>query len=439
MPRTSLWYRLSLWLARRLVPLGAIASPKLDEGHRGRTGAPRRLQQWAAASRDPARPLVWVHAPSVGEGLQAAAVIRRLRGLHPDWQYAYTYFSPSARQLGDDLPVDISDYVPYDTVAETSAVVDALQPTALVFAKLDLWPQLACRAAASGAAVMLAAATVRPGSGRMRWPVRSLLRPGYRVVSAAGAIAAEDGERLVRLGVAPEAVTVTGDPRFDSVWHRVQSTRPDDPLLRVGGGAATLVAGSTWPQDDAVLLGAFARVREKIPDSRLIIAPHEPTRSHLAALGREAARLGLPEPTILSDDGEPTRFMVIDRVGLLADLYGAGRMAYVGGAMGHKGIHSVLEPAAWGVPVVFGPHWHHSREAGLLLEAGGATALAAPAIEHLGRLWIEWLQNDETRQRQGERARRVVENGLGAASRTAALIESALLDHSAFDRYRPGG
>jgi len=120
-------------------------------------------------------------------------------------------------------------------------------------------------------------------------------------------------------------------------------------------------------------------------------------------------------------------------------VYGAGGMAYVGGAMGRKGIHSVLEPAAWGAPVAFGPNWHHSREAGLLIEAGGAVALARPAADRLTRLWLDWLTNDDTRRAQGTRARRVVEEGLGAAERSAALIGDALRNHRAFDRYRSRG
>ena len=107
----------------------------------------------------------------------------------------------------------------------------------------------------------MVAATVSPGSGRLRWPARAILRAGYEAVGVAAAVSEEDAQRLARLGVSPDRIRVLGDPRFDSVVERVAGVPPDEPLLRFGRGAPTLVAGSTWPEDEAALLGAFARVR----------------------------------------------------------------------------------------------------------------------------------------------------------------------------------
>lgn len=427
-------------MARGLVPLGGVASPKLRQGHRGRLTTVNHVREWAKTGRDRTRPLIWFHAPSMGEGLQAAAILEEVRRRQPDWQFAYTFFSPSAEDFAATLPVDVAGYLPYDLRADVDAFLSALEPTALVFAKLDLWPELACRAAGAGCAVMLAAGTVRAGSGRLRWPVRSLLAPGYRSIAAAAAISGDDAGRLTRLGVDPAAITVTGDPRFDSVCRRVESTATDDPLLQLGVGATTMIAGSTWPEDEDVVLEAFARVRQRYPETRLILAPHEPNRRHLRHIEGAAVRMGLPAPVRLADVEGSAPMVVVDRVGVLPAVYGAGHMAYVGGAMGSNGIHSVLEPAAWGIPVTFGPNWGHSRDAGLLLAAGGATALEArSAVDGLTATWLGWLEDDATRRAQGERARRVVEEGLGAAERTADFIEESLRNHRAFDRYRSGG
>ncbi|HEX5004593.1 MAG TPA: glycosyltransferase N-terminal domain-containing protein, partial [Gemmatimonadales bacterium] len=215
MPATSPLYRISARLATALVPLAGLASAKVARSHAGRRGAVDRLRAWGRASRDPTRPLVWLHAPSVGEGLQAESVLQALRRAHPDWQYAYTWFSPSAEALGRRLPVDIADYLPYDLASDADAVLEALRPEVLAFAKLDLWPELATRAAARGTRVMIVAATVSPGSGRLGWPVRALLRPGYAGVTMAGAISTDDAGRLHQLGVPQERIRVTGDPRFD--------------------------------------------------------------------------------------------------------------------------------------------------------------------------------------------------------------------------------
>lgn len=428
MASTSLPYRLVARAAAGLVPVAAAFHEKLARGDHGRRGATERLAEWGTRARDPRRPLIWLHAPSVGEGLQAESVLAVLRHRHPDWQYAYTWFSPSAESLGRRLPVDVADYLPWDLPGEVAPLLAALRPTVLAFAKLDLWPELATRAAAAGTRVAVVAGTVAPGSGRLTWPARALLRAGYASLAAAGAIAEDDAARLVTLGVPRGRVRVTGDPRFDSVVAKVGAVRPDDPLLRHGDGTSTLVAGSTWPGDEQVLLDAFARLHVHRPDARLILVPHEPTDAHLVPIERRAALLGLPAPVRLSRAGHsPVPFLLVDRVGVLAALYGAGMAAYVGGGFGRAGLHTVLEPAAWGVPVVFGPRWRNSRDAGLLLEAGGGESLSAFGVEEAGEalhaLWHEWLRNESRRTAQGQAARAVVERGRGAAEASAALLE----------------
>jgi 3-deoxy-D-manno-octulosonic-acid transferase len=230
--------------------------------------------------------------------------------------------------------------------------------------------------------------------------------------------------------VPAERIRVLGDPRFDSVAARVAAVAPDDPLLGLGRGAPTLVAGSTWPADEVVLLRAFDRLRERRPDARLIIVPHEPTVSHLAALGRRAARAGLPQPLPLSEAAGPVPLLAVDRVGALAAIYGGALVAYVGGGFGRAGLHSVLEPAAWGVPVVFGPGWRNSRDAALLLHGGAATALESRTPRAAGDLlfgyWEGWLADEPRRLAAGRRAREIVRAGIGAAQRSAAMLAALI-------------
>ena len=435
MPRTSIAYR-------ALLRLGVLLAPALDRGdkaragHRGRAGAAVRLTAWARAGRDRGRPLVWFHASSVGEGLQAESVLLELRRLHPEAQYLYTHFSPSADGLARRLPVDAADYLPYDLPTTITPLLTALAPDLLVFAKLDLWPELATRADAAGVTVALVAGTVAPGSGRLRWPARALLRAGYGSLAAAGAIAEEDADRLARLGVPRERIRVLGDPRYDSVAAKVEAVPPADPLLALGG-PGTLVAGSTWPPDERVVLRAFAEALTTTPEARLIIVPHEPTEAQLQAVENAAAALGLRAPVRLSAATVPVPLLLVDRVGVLARLYGGGSLAYVGGGYGRAGLHSVLEPAAWGLPVSFGPRWRDSRDAGLLLSAKAALALPEDPGQAAARLadWWRAMETDgSTRSAASRRAREVVESGAGAARRSAellaGLISSRLLRRS---------
>ncbi|MEO8200525.1 MAG: glycosyltransferase N-terminal domain-containing protein [Gemmatimonadota bacterium] len=426
--RPSLLYRASLALSRPLLPIAALFSPKLRRGHAGKAKSLARIEAWGRSERDPRRPLVWFHAPSVGEGLQARSVVSRLRIRHPEWQIVYTYFSPSAEDFAKTVDADLVDYLPYDSMGAARGLLDSLRPAALVFTKLDLWPELATAAFRRGVKVALIAGTVRPHSSRLGWPARQVLRPGYQALSAAAAIAEADASRLAILGTNPSSISVLGDPRFDSVLDVVKAIPPDDPLRRFGGGAPTMVAGSTWPGDESVLLSAFARLHVHRPDARLILVPHEPTTDHLNGLDQMASRIGLPAPVRLSLARGPVPLMVVDQMGILARLYGAGTMAYVGGGFHGAGLHSVLEPAAWGIPVAFGPRWQESRDASLLLEAGGGEAVAefgaTEAAETLQTLWEDWIVNEVRRAAQGRKALGVVQREAGAADRCADLLES---------------
>jgi len=429
MPPTSWSYRAAVRLGVALVPVVGLIDRKVGEGHRRRRRAADRLAWWASSQRDHVRPLVWFHAASVGEGRQAESVLDELRRLLPTCQLVYTHFSPSAEPLARRLQVDVADYLPYDDPGSIDRVLAALAPDLLVFAKLDLWPELATRAEARGTSVALVAATVSPGSGRLRWPALELLRPGYAAVRVAGAVSEADAQRLALLGVAPSRIRVTGDPRFDSVASRVAAVEPGDPLLALGAGGPTLVAGSTWSADERVVLGAFARIHDRHPEARLIVVPHEPTADHLAALERRAALLRLPAPVRLSAAQGAVPLLAVDRVGALATLYGAGRMAYVGGGFGRAGLHSVLEPAAWGVPVCFGPHWGESRDAALLLEGGAAAAIpanGAGSVDSLVEIWEKWLADEGYRRDQGGRAATIVAAGRGAARRSAEMLAEVI-------------
>jgi 3-deoxy-D-manno-octulosonic-acid transferase len=425
MPATPAIYRAAVRLASNLAPALSSLSPKLAAGHRGRHGSAERLSAWASRHRDPARPLVWFHASSVGEGLQAESVLLELRKRGAPAQYAYTHFSPSAEALARRLPVDVADYLPYDLPRAVETLLRSLTPDLLVFSKLDLWPELAVRAAARRTSVAIVAATVSPGSGRLRWPARALLRAGYEAVSIAAAVSEDDAARLARLGVPPERIRVLGDPRYDSAVERIAGVGADEPLFAFGHGAPTLVAGSTWPEDEAVLLAAFAAVLARHPSARLILVPHEPTERHLLGAERAAARIGLPVPVRLSRAEAPAPLLLVDRVGVLARLYGAGTMAYVGGGFGRAGLHSVLEPAAWGLPVAFGPRWGESRDAAAMLGAGAARALrtdGSAAAEELAGIWRGWIEREGERRTAGEAGSALVERGRGASARCAGLL-----------------
>ncbi|MEO7361330.1 MAG: glycosyltransferase N-terminal domain-containing protein [Gemmatimonadaceae bacterium] len=393
--------------------------------------------------RDRARPLAWFHAPSVGEGLQARPIIEALQRARPDVQIAYSFFSPSAEAFAKTLNVDIENYLPFDSESDTHALINALAPTALFFVKLDVWPKLVSVAKSKEVFVGLLSGTVAPASSRQGILSRAILHDAYAALDVVGAIDAANGERLRGLGVVNNRLSVSGDTRFDQVWERAARVDRNSALLQVlRSDRPTIVAGSTWPSDDAVLLAAFTDVKRRVANARLIIAPHEPTPEHLQPLlewahaqglsvrllkeltdasANDGSTIGLgSNSSTLSPLEKAIDVVIIDRIGVLGDIYALADVAFVGGAFHKSGLHSVLEPAAYGVPVVFGPLHAMSREAGLLLEQHGARSVATR--EQCGAVITEWLANEGARTQSGARAKAFVQSELGAADRSLQLV-----------------
>ena len=423
-------YRALQRALRAAAPAVSGGRSKVARGLKGRREAATTLAAWGRAARDPSRPGVWFHAPSVGEGLQARAVLEALRVRRPDLQAAYTHFSPSAETLASRMPAEVAAYLPWDLPDEMTAALDALRPHAVVFTKTEVWPTLVALAESRGVPTAMVGGTVPPGSSRARWPARSLMRSTWRRLSLACVMTGDDAAGFVELGVHPDRVVVTGDPGIDSAAQRAQAADPAAPWMApfFRDPRPTVVAGSTWPADDAHLLPALLRVRAQLPDVRAVLAPHEPGVAHVEALLGRLAADGWTARTLARVEQEGTvegvDVVVVDRVGVLAQLYAVGRVAYVGGGFHDQGLHSVLEPAASRLPVLFGPRHANARAAGDLVSCGGARETAD--TQALTRALGEWLSPGEAHDYAAQRAFGYIDAHLGAAERTAVLLDDLM-------------
>ena len=422
-------YRIVLRALRILSPVLTKGESKLARGLRGRRDAHERLAAAATPLAD--RPVVWVHASSVGESLQARAVIDVLRGRMPGIHVVFTFFSPSAEAVQGTFPADVSSYLPWDLPEVMGPVLDAVRPDVIVFTQREVWPTLAEEAAARGVPTVLIAGTMPQGAGRLSRPGRILLGPAFRSLRAVAAISKEDGDRFGLLGVEKDRVTVTGDPGIDGVRDRAARIDRGAPHMQIfgtgfrGEGGPILVAGSTWPSDEKVLIPALARVRESVPGLRLVLAPHEPGGYDFVGLGRRLAADGWT-PALFRKVGEVhgVDAIQVDRVGVLAELYGLASVAYVGGGFHKSGLHSVLEPAAVGVPVLIGPRYQGSVHATRLLAVGGARAVADADV--FAVTLREGLEVPGKNKERGQLAMDYIENQREAAEYTADLITQFL-------------
>lgn len=416
-------YEVAVRAGAPVLRAASALDEKLARGVAGRRHAVGHLERWAARCREAARPLLWFHAPSAGEALMAQATIEAVRCLRPEAQIAFTYFSPSAERIVPRISADVSGYLPWDVTREASRAVDALSPSAIAFVRTDVWPVLARVAHGRGVALALINAVLAERSSRLRPVARVLLEPAYARLDAVGAVSDRDASRFESLGVPNGRVHVTGDARFDQVLRRREAGDRDSSLRALlREEVPVLVAGSTWPRDEDVLIDAFTQVRRCMP-VRLVLVPHEPALSHIDALESRLDRAGVRGER-LSDAERHGRaesdVMVVDRVGVLADLYAAATIAYVGGGLGRSGLHSIIEPAAFGVPVLFGPRFGGAGEAHDLTRTGGGFVVrsAAELVERLTAL----LSNAASRHAAGASAAGFVEAGRGGAERNARLV-----------------
>ena len=437
-------YRLGWLAARPLAAPLSLVGGKFGRAIRGRRAAAAHLAGWAARARSASQPLVWFHAASVGEGRQAEPVLRRLRAARPRWQIVYTFSSPSAERFAASLPADAAGYAPFDAAGDVRGALAPLSPTVLVFSATDIWPELVRQAASRGVALAVVSATLSPTSSRRGTVARRILGPAYALLDWVGAVDDADGRALERLGVRRDRITVTGDTRHDAALARLAAASPEAPHLRAldearHDGVPIVLAGSTWPSDERVLLPAVADALAQGARLRLVVAPHEPTPAHLTALERNLRRhlgadFNVVRLSLLLASHDPEKpatrnsasrnqdadVVVVDQVGILAELYRAASVAYVGGAFHKAGLHSVIEPAAAGIPVLFGPRWRGSRDARLLLDARGARSVRDRG--ELARALTDWLTNDAARAAAAAAARAVVERGQGAADRSVQLV-----------------
>ncbi len=409
-------------VAERLLHVLPLRPGKLRESLEGRREAGARWEQWAAANR--ARdPLIWVHAASVGEALAAEPIVKRLKALPAHPIVVHTHTSPSMARWPRLLSADATGYAPGEWANALRRTFDALRPSLLVFTRGDIWPGLV--AEASGRSIPMAVAGASTGAKtRLSTASGLALRSTHRRIAWVGACSSEDAARWTRLGVPEPRITVTGDPRDDYTLERNADLQSAAPLLEWSAGRPLLVAGSTHKPDEHVLIHALAGLPR---DVRLIVAPHEPSPKASAAVGATAQNLGLKVTPWSggTPEGDPN-VLVVERMGLLSDLYAAGSVAYVGGGFRRGALHAVAEPAAYALPIVAGPFAADGGDGARFASSGGLTTITQrDSVSDLRRVWHGWIQNPDARWAAGLRARATLSEG--AADRTLAALEGLLM------------
>lgn len=383
------------------------------------------LDRWRKAplGKDP----LWVHVSSVGELEQARPVMEYLQSR--GHKIVLSYFSPSVPRLVKDWSfVSYADYLPFDAEEDMKELMALVKPKALILNRYDLWPNHLAAAKQAGVPVFLINASTPPLGwfGQLSLHVRRSIFAAIDGWTFVDAIAAAAWEPYINL---PARGLVAGDPRVDRALKRAEKLiaegKARTKLGRWRRKGFCLVAGSTWPQDEEVLLKAWALVKG---EKSLVIVPHEPEEAHLLRLEKELQRhqLSFARFSRLGESETDVQVLIVDQRGFLAEIYGLGELAYVGGGF-NRHIHSIIEPIAHGLLVAFGPRYARSPEAYTLRAAGAACALEGRGKARQLAHWIsEMRENQEERDRAKDALRVFIQVHSGAGERAGEFVEKRL-------------
>lgn len=409
-----------LWTAFRVLwPFNR----KVRRGLRGRTGSWQRLRVFIR--NNPARQRLWVHASSMGEFEQAKPIIEQLRRQMPDLVVVATFFSPSG--YDNNLryrSIDAIAYIPFDTPWKARRFLTLLQPTAAVFIRYDVWPNHVWTCRRMGIPVMLANATMRPNSSRLLPGMRRFHRAVYNAMDVILTVSEQDADSFRRLRLSRPRIEAVGDTRYDRVAGKAVESRKRMPLpAALREGRRTLVIGSSWPEDEEVLLPVLFKLLDHDSSLQCIIVPHEPTIDHLEFLEyRLNGKFSSIRFSYLHAwQGE--RIIIVDSIGILLPLYAAADIAFVGGGF-RSNVHNTLEPAAYGIPVIFGPKIANSQEAQELVDAGGG--MLVHNKQECYRSMRRLIDDEAHRSDCGARAGSFVSQRCGATTRILEAVEPLL-------------
>lgn len=369
---------------------------------------------------------VWIHSVSVGEVQAIATLVRLLLREHPDRSIHITTTTPTGsatvqRLFGDQVG---HSYMPYDLPFSLKKFLDRVQPSHLLMVETEIWPNLLYACERRGIHNLLANGRMSERSFLRYRKVQRFAREVFARIEAVAAQTEGDAERFVQLGVPRQVVEVTGSIKFDqeipaSVEEQVEVMR------RNWGGRPVWVAASTHEGEDEIMLAAHAQLLRMMPDALLVLVPRHPERFDRVTGQIIKNGLNLTRRSSGKSPDSEVQVYLGDTMGELPVLLGAADAAFIGGSLAKVGGHNMLEAAAQGVPVAFGPHtFNFAKISRMLIDAGAAQVVHDP--DDLAKLMHAWLSDASVRSAAGEAGRQMVQRNRGALQRLYRMLEKQL-------------
>ena len=396
-------YNLIIQIASFLLKIVAVFSPKIKLFVNGRKSIFEILESKISAIDK----TIWLHAASLGEYEQGLPVIERIKEKFPNHKIIVTFFSPSGYEVRkNNLVADVTVYLPLDTKKNARHFLSLVHPEMVFFIKYEYWPNYLNELRKLGTPTYLISGIFRKNQLFFKW-YGGFYRKALDTFTYFFVQNESSKKLLMELG--KTNVAVSGDTRFDRVASILEKDNSLDFIEAFKNDTLTIVAGSSWPKDENLLVDYINQTSEKI---KFIIAPHNIKEEQIQELKNSIFKKLVLFSEKSTKNLADFDVFIIDTIGILTKIYSYADIAYVGGGFGNPGVHNILEPATFGVPIVIGPNFSHFAEATALVNMEGCISISNK--KELIDAFSNLIANEDIRDEKGHICSTFVKMNKGA-------------------------
>lgn len=398
-------YNLTIQIAVFLLKIVAVFSPKIKLFVDGRKEVNAKIREKIKLSDK----TLWFHAASLGEYEQGLPVIEKIKIKYPNHKIVLSFFSPSGYEVRkNNLIADVTVYLPLDTKKNATQFLSLLNPEMVFFIKYEYWPNYLNELGKQKIPTYLISGIFREKQLFFKW-YGGFYRTALNTFTYFFVQNESSKKLLLQLG--KTNVAISGDTRFDRVAAILANDNSLDFIESFKNDALTVVAGSTWPKDESLLIDFINQTSKKI---KFIIAPHNIKNDQIQELKNSISKKVVLYSEKSTKNLVDFDVFIIDTIGILTKIYSYADIAYVGGGFGNPGIHNILEPATFGIPIVIGPNYSHFAEATALVNLGGCITISNnyEFVDAFSNL----IENDDVRHEKGHICNTFVQVNKGATA-----------------------
>ena len=368
------------------------------------------------------RPVIWLHAVSVGESIAARPLLKALKNRYPGHAIVISNTTETGRGIATGYPEkDLCIYFPFDFLPSVRAVLNRIKPQLIIIMETEIWPNFNREAAVRKIPVILANGRISDRSFGRYLKFSWFFRHPLQYFSNLCMQTELDRERIITIGAPPERTITSGNLKYDIPFHPVE--REEKKTLRqhyaISDEMIVIVAASTHPGEEELLLAVYLQLLKITPGIFMVLVPRHPERAAEVALLLEKSALPYRRRTQITaktNQSPAGEVLLVDTVGEMMNLYALSDLAFVGGSLVATGGHNLLEPASRGVPCIFGPHMTNFREIAALVLHYGA-GIQVTTVEELLEVGRNMIQSPEVRQVLGNNGLKLMRDNGGATSR----------------------